>query len=282
MKVFIFLFLIVFTYQDDYERCSSAESTQCKSISISINNMECCQVISKFQSAYIPDNFICSVYPTTKMTQEIIEQIEGIYRETHGLTCTMNGACHSISFKNTMDCPSQKFTINYDASTFTDEEKEILKKENNCFRLYYEGLYDLGLIQSLNFNLQYKEITKEDCFNAVMLPSSKNFATCAFASYDFQLADGSTKNVNTCLFIPKSTFDTKTLDQNSQQSFSSYSDINGVTITSYKIEINDKNGKSLTYDSKTKSSTTTSTSEGKGGFIEISKLLALIFIIYLL
>jgi hypothetical protein len=92
MKILIFLFLIVFTYQDDYERCSSAESTQCKSISISINNMECCQVISKFQSAYIPDNFICSVYPTTKMTQEIIEQVEGIYRESYGFTCAMHGA----------------------------------------------------------------------------------------------------------------------------------------------------------------------------------------------
>lgn len=89
------------------------------------------------------------------------------------------------------------------------------------------------------------------------------------------------KHVNTCLLITKSTFETKTLDQNSQQSFSSYSDINGVKIASYKIEINDKNGKSLTYDSKTKSSTTTSTSEGKGGFIEMSKLLALI-LIYLL
>ena len=281
MKIHIFLFLIVFTYQDDYERCSSAESTQCKSVSIS-NNMECCQVFTDFQSAYIPDNYICSIYPTTtKVTQKIIEQIEGMYRETYGFTCAMNEVWYSTPFKQSFDCPSQKFTINYDVGTYTDEDKEILKSENNCIRLNYEGLYDLGLIESGTFNLQYKEITKEDCANAVMLPSSQNFATCAFASYDFQLEDGSTKHVNTCLYIAKSTFDTNTLDQNSEQSFSSYSDINGVRITSYKIEIIDKNGKSLSYDSKTKSTTSTSTSNS-GGFIEMTKLLALILVAYLL
>lgn len=245
-------------------------------------NMECCQVFTDFQSAYVPDNYICSIYPTTtKVTQKIIEQIEGMYRETYGFTCAMNEVWYSTPFKQSFDCPSQKFTINYDVGTYTDEDKEILKSENNCIRLNYEGLYDLGLIESGTFNLQYKEITKEDCANAVMLPSSQNFATCAFASYDFQLEDGSTKHVNTCLYIAKSTFDTNTLDQNSEQSFSSYSDINGVRITSYKIEIIDKNGKSLSYDSKTKSTTSTSTSTS-GGFIEMSKLLALILLAYLL
>lgn len=286
MKVVIFLFLIVLTYQDfqtDYEKCLStdsnaADANNCKSVSLS-NNMECCQVFTEFQSSYVPNNYICSPYYKTKITQEQIQQVQEIYRETYGFTCTNTGYFYSMNFKQTFDCPSQKFSINYNTGTYTDEEKQIFKQENYCLRLYYEGLIDLGLLQEGTLNLYYKEITKEDCSNAVMLPSSENIATCAYASFDFQLIDGSSKHLNTCLYIAKSTFDTKTLDQNTEQSFSSYTSINGMTITSFKIEINDKSGKSLSYDSKTGSFE--STSNNKGGLIGLSKLLGLILIVCL-
>ena len=288
MKIIIFLFLIVFTYQeylDDFKKCTSADKSQCKSISLPNSNMECCFVSAVYENPIIQNTNICSAFLTIKMTQEMKNQIQAYNRESMGFTMITvmgidNYDFNLLSRKLVHDCPSQKFTIDYSTGTYTNEEKEILKKENYCLRLYYEGLFDLGLLPSGNLKLKYKEITKEDCSNAVLLPSSENIATCAYGSFDFKLADGSTKHLNTCLYTFNSAFDSKTLDQNSQDSFSSYLSINGTAITSYTVEINDKNGKSITYDSKTES--LVSTTNNKGELLGWSKLFALILMVCLL
>jgi len=55
-------------------------------------------------------------------------------------------------------------------------------------------------------------------------------------------------------------------------------------VSSFKIEISDENGRTLKYDSKTETMTSDykSSSNNKGELIGISKLLTLIFMIYLL
>jgi len=59
-KIFIFLFLIEFTYQEneDFERCSSAERTKCKSVQISDKHFECCEAFVDYYGK-TPDFYNC-------------------------------------------------------------------------------------------------------------------------------------------------------------------------------------------------------------------------------
>ena len=133
---------------------------------------------------------------------------------------------------------------------------------------------DLNLIPDGVLNIEKKAITKNDCNNAVLLSSTKNIATCAFGSFTFKLSNGNSQTLNTCLYISKNAFDTKTLDQHLESSFNQYSSINGVTIQSYRIDITDKNNNKLKYDSTTKTLT-------KSSFVAISKTISIILFIFL-
>lgn len=55
-----------------------------------------------------------------------------------------------------------------------------------------------------------------------------------------------------------------------------------MTIVSYKIEINDKNGKSLTYDSQTRTLVSTPVNSNRAEMIRISKIFMIILMIYFL
>lgn len=293
-KTYIFFLLLISTYQqtsnsqlnNDMAKCMASATSQCTSVSLSSKDLECCQIFTDYYgNSYISDaDFsMCMIFPKQKMTEEQIKSAQLIYHEAYGFSFTMVGSNidpseFAISFIQSYKCPSQQFSIKYEAGTYTNEEKEIFKKDNYCLRLYYQGLDELGLLGGA-FNLGKKTITKSDCQNAELLPASKNIATCAYASFDFKLSDGSTKHLNTCLYISKSSFDTKTLDQHLESSFDSYNSFGGMTITSYEVEITDKNGKGLKYDSKLK---TLTSSNNKGELIRISSLIAIIIMIYLL
>ena len=288
---YIFLLLLIFTYQqknnqltNDASTCLAATKDRCKSVSLSNRNFECCQIKTDYYgNSYLSsfDYSFCSMYTTQKMTRELIESAERIYREAYGFVMTTMGydssyfSSYSLSFKLNYDCPSQSFTIDYNVGTYTNEEKEVFKKDNYCLRLYYEGLMDMDLIPEGILDLEKKTITKNDCSNAVVLPSSKDVATCAYASFEFQLLNGSAKRLTTCLYISKSSFDTKTLDQHLDSNFQSFTSVDGMTIKSYQVEITDKNGKSLKYDSISKTLT-------KGELIGMSKIFSLILMICLL
>ena len=88
------------------------------------------------------------------------------------------------------------------------------------------------------------------------------------------MSNGQSKTLNTCLYISKNAFDTKTLDQHLENSFNQYSSINGVTIESYRIDITDKNNNKLKYDSTTKTLT-------KSSYVSITKIISIILFIFL-
>jgi len=274
----------------DFSKCFSTPKTSCKNTALSDKNVECCKVSTQYYGSTYSNalnNYeidFCSLYTTIKISKDDIKAMERVYRESVGFTYTMIGEDYldyAVSFKQTFDCSSQTFTIDYNTGSYTNEEKEVFKKSNYCLRLYYQGLMDLEDNTNYNYakllNLESKTITKSDCENAVILPSSKDYATCAYASFNFKLSNGSTKNIQTCLYISKNAFKTEALDQHLQSSFSSYSSINGYTINSYEIEITDQNNNKLTYDSKTQKLTSTS----KGSFARLPKIISIILILSL-
>jgi len=148
---------------------------------MSDKNKECCFTYAIDNSDPTPHTFMCLM--NLKMTPEQAEQFTIRLAEADGFTKANKNTYTYASFNHIYDCPSQKYTVIYDYEVFTDEEKELFKKDNYCLRLYYEGLYELNLNSELK--IEQKVIIKEDCSNAVMLPSKKNIETCAFASLDF-------------------------------------------------------------------------------------------------
>jgi len=281
-QLFIFIFLIVFTNQDlleNFKSCSEADKNQCKSVQLSDKNQECCLIYSDSGLNTTEINYMC--LNNYKMDPEQMEHYKKRMEELHGFTRTMNND-PSKAYTHTYDCPSQQYSVLYNYWGFTDEEKEIFKKDNFCLRLFYEGLYELNMLP--NVNLEQKTITKEDCSNAAMLPSSKEIENCGFASLDYLLSDGSTKHFTTCIYISKYSFNTKKLDPYLQYMFSSWNKIDGKDVSSFKIDISDADGRSLKYDSRTQTLTSdsSSSSNNKGELIGISKLLTLIVMIYLL
>ena len=142
------------------------------------------------------------------------------------------------------------------------------------FKIILSRINGLELITNGFLNINKKSITKSDCNNAVLLPSSQNIATCAFGSFTFRLSNSKTQTLNTCLYISKNAFDTKTLDQHLESSFEQYTSINGTSIKSFQIDITDKNNNKLKYDSTTKSLT-------KSSFMQISKIILIILFICL-
>lgn len=295
IKIFICFFLLFLTNQDsnyylnslgnsDLSKCMASETSTCKSVSLSSKTLECCKISTYYyKSSYSSglDFDMCMPYVKTKITESQIKSIQQVYREAMGFTLAnypysdySNYLDYIPSFKQSYDCKSQSFEIDYKVGTYTDEEIKIFKDDNYCLRLYYQGLMDLNLLQDGFLNINKKSITKSDCNNAILLPSTQNIATCAFGSFIFRLSNGKTQTLNTCLYISKNAFDTKTLDQHLESSFEQYTSINGTSIESFQIDITDKNNNKLKYDSTTKSLT-------KSSFMQISKIILIILFICL-
>ena len=77
-------------------------------------------------------------------------------------------------------------TMRYGFDTYTEEEKNILKSDDHCLGYFYD----------------FNEFTsKEDCFDSVILPSSKK----AGLSVDILnlILDGTSKNIKSCYIFNK-------------------------------------------------------------------------------
>ena len=293
IALFIIISQLLLTNQEyNFDACTS-NKTKCKSVSLSDKDWECCSVKADYYgNSYLNGKSIslCGVLTKQKMTKEMIRSAELLYRESYGFISTLLGTdvyssnnLYSFSFLMTYDCPSQSFSVDYKiGDSYTSEEKAIFKRDDYCLKLYYQGLMDINLLPEGFLSLEKKEIQKSDCLNAKVLPNSEEYATCAYASFTFKLINGTTLPLSSCLYISKSSFDTKNLDEHLSQSFSSYTKLSGVAIESYEIEITDKNNKILKYDSKTKMLTSNSSSTDSSKYIiGINKIISIMLIFYL-
>ena len=97
---YIFLLLIIFTFQqkknqqlnNDITTCIAADTSSWKSVSLSNRELECCKILTDYygNSLYSSLDFsFCSVSTSQKMTSELIDSAERIYRESFGFVSTM-------------------------------------------------------------------------------------------------------------------------------------------------------------------------------------------------
>ena len=93
------------------------------------------------------------------------------------------------------------------------------------------------------------------------LPSSGN--SCAYASFHFKFSDGKSENVATCILINSASYESKSLDKLLEEDFAKFSYLDGEAISSFVVEITNKDGNVLKYDSLTKTVVTEQNSSEK-------------------
>ena len=288
IQLFIIIYIIAFTFQQndvlspftdpnsDASKCYASSTSSCKKVKVKSKKLECCKISTNFYGGSINGMSVnmCFIFSKQKITQSDIEAAQKTYREVMGFTTILIQNNYGTNYMpqafssmvQAYDCPSQSFSINYKSGNYTNEEINVFKSENYCLRLYYKGLADMDLLSSNLFGFGDSKITKNDCSNGIVLPSSADTTTCAYASLKFKLIDGSSETLTTCFLISKNSFKTKALDKHLEDSFQTYTNVDGIKIESYEIEITDKNNNVLKYDSKTQTLS-------KSSFINISKIL---------
>jgi len=202
-----------------------------------------------YRSSYSTD--LCSIWLSNDLTDDQMQSMQESYQEAS----TFLSLIYKYNIPEILIeyyCPKKSYNLTYGKGSFNDEEIAIMKDENYCLRLYYESLYQLDYISDI-IGSGKRTITKDVCMNAKTLPKSKN--TCAYASFNFKLDDGTTERISACLMVSTASFETKNLDKLLEQDFAQFYNIDDKSVDSFEVEITNKDGTTLKYDSLTQTLT---------------------------
>ncbi len=269
----------------DIMNCANHEDlSTCPDVAMKSGYYQCCRFHTKIQvyNSYYRryedsvSQDICNVWVAFDYSDEQIESMQKSYQEAVTFL-TLNYKYYIPIIQNTYTCPKKTFTFNIGKGSFTDEEIEIMKDENYCLRLYYEGLYQLGYISNIIEDSSDRTITKDICMKGRTLPSSGN--SCAYASFHFKFSDGTTEDIATCVLVSSASYESKSLDKLLENDFAKFSSLDGEAINSFDVEITNKDGNVLKYDSLTKTVVTEQNSSEK---LEKSLLILFSLLIILL
>ena len=269
----------------DIANCANHEDVStCPSVTMKSGYYQCCRFHVSIQyydydSGRYKDSVnqdICNVWVAFDYSDEQIESMQKSYQEAVTFL-TLNYKYYIPIIQNTYTCPKKTFTFNYGKGSFTDEEIAIMKDENYCLRLYYEGLYPLNYISDIIGDSSDRTITKDICMKGRTLPSSGN--SCAYASFHFKFSDGTTEDIATCVLVSSASYESKSLDKLLEEDFKKFSSLDGEAVTSFDVEITNKDGNVLKYDSLTKTVVTEQNSSEK---LEKSLLILFSLLIILL
>ena len=241
--------------QKDIMNCIMNEDTStCSQVSMKSGIYQCCttktstKLYNSYYNTYQNSETLdmCNIWISQDFTQDQIDSMQGTYQEALTFFSIVYNV-HIPDYKIEYICPKNSYTLNYGQGSFTQEEIDIIKSENYCLRLYYEGLYQLGYVS--DFVTNERTITKDICLNGLTLPNSKN--SCGYASFNFKLADGTTKTVSTCMMLSSAFYETKNLDKLLEEDFKQFNSFGDESIVSFDVEMTNKDGKVLSYNSLT-------------------------------
>ena len=197
----------------DIMNCANHEDVStCPDVAMKSGYYQCCrfhtsiQVYNSYYRRYEDSvsQDICNVWVAFDYSYEQIENMQKSYQEAVTFL-TLNYNYYIPIIQNTYTCPKKTFTFNYGKGSFTDDEIAIMKDENYCLRLYYEGLYQLGYISDIIGDSSDRTITKDICMKGRTLPSSGN--SCGYASFHFKFSDGTTEDIATCVLVSSASYE---------------------------------------------------------------------------
>ena len=255
----IFTFLAIFIcikinsdfVDDDFNdimNCIGTETNQCSRTSLKTKNLECCL----FNLTY-PDRKdyfyeICSAVFTNYVSQSMMKQIESIAIEDYGiLKAYLNIDIPRL--REDIKCSKAKASYEFGGYSYTSNDLQKLKSKNHCLYYYYNSIGE-NLFSETSIS-----ISKDKCIKAESLDVTKSADIyCAYADVAILYADGSKNEFKTCYFLPSESIKSKKLDPTTESALQKVSQREaaktGKTVDEYEAKLVDKNGRSITYNSK--------------------------------
>ena len=244
--------------QQDITTCiSHNDKTTCTNVELSSGIYQCCLVATTAYTNYgAYSTSFCSVQVTPiKTFKEVMEMesTKALYKEIWGYVSNVvvPGASKGKT-EMVYTCRDGTASMRFGFDTYTSEELEVLNDDNHCLSYFY--------------SFQDEEPAKEDCFEAVILQSSKDAGlTCGYYEFNIKYSDGTSKTYKTFNLFNSEATSKGQLDDKSKESFETYITSvkeDGKTVISYKVVLSDDKGNSVVYDSLTKSISSSSTNSG--------------------
>ena len=262
-RIFFSLLILMLCYQTlsqsyeeilkDSTKCYANENINtCTNVKLSLDNLQCCKVSTTTYTSYYYsyDNpytiSICSIQVAPiKIVQEELEKetTKALYKETWGyVTNSFAYGASNSKVEMVYSCEDGTATMRFGFDTYTNEEIEILQSDNHCLSYFY-GINEFT--------------SKEDCFNSVLLPSSKNVGlSCGYFEFNIKYTDGTSENIKSCSIFNKDVITSSHLDDKSKENFETFVQTNkddDKTVLSYVVALSDDQGNSAVYDSLTQS-----------------------------
>lgn len=165
--------------EEDESKCEEAQATKesCTSVQLQLSENYCCLAYEESNKEGAGCKFVEEKdYDTYSNSKSFAYEKEIIGFDCYNdKSLSKNDECESLAKDNyeyIYECKDGKATVTNKLYSFTDQEKQILQKENHCLTYLYKL-----------FAEQYTP-TKKDCSEAVLTEQAKKEGiTCAF--YEF-------------------------------------------------------------------------------------------------
>ena len=254
----------------DIMSCIETETNQCSRTTLKTKNLECC--LFNLTNLDEKDEYveICSAVFTNYVSQSMMKQIESIAIEDYGiLKAYLDIDIPRI--REDIKCTSAKASYEFGGYTYSSTDLQKLKSKNHCLYYYYNSIGQ-NLFSDTSISIE-----KDKCINAESLDVTKKADIyCAYADVAILYSDGSKNEFKTCYFLPSESIKSKKLDPTTEAALQKVSQKEaaktGKTVDEYEAKLVDKNGRSITYNSK---DGVTATSNGKYFSLKLSLLILL-------
>ena len=241
---------------EDEERCLEAEAIpdECYSVALKTKNAQCCILeMTSYKSHDIDCSIILGSIKDIK--ENYTPKTNAFSKELFGFSVygmpteqseeeLINEFRHSQNY----ECKDGNFEYLYGYENYTSEEKLLFKSDQHCLRYFYSYVIDPDFMEKMP--------SKEQCFNADLLESSKNIGLkCGFYEFKIKYGSGNSGEFKSCYIFDTDIIKNKKIDDASKSNFSAlamlYAATQGETMVSYVVTFSDSDGNKCTYDSWT-------------------------------
>lgn len=270
--ILVILFIQIFSQdleaiKKDLSLCNAnINKNTCTSVRLYSGYYKCCKLTTEtilgtvsFCSAQVPELIKVLELKTTKA---INKEAFGITKYRYGYEHNLNP--NDIKMRTIYECSDEKSIIEYGYDAYTSEDIEILRSDEHC----------------LNYIYGYRIFSsKQECYDSVLLQSSKDVGlSCGYFKYTLKYSDGSSDEIESCGIFNRDLIKQKNIDgkskENIQSFVNSYKD-EGKIVVSYEVNLSNKEGQYIVYDSATDGITSSNSSIN----IALNYLLFLIIIL---
>ena len=259
--LFLFILLLIpFSFQEDSppdtleldgKNCINAVYEDCDKVIINTPGHICCQIND--ESAYGVIKQACELKTTKEAQNKLVgssfiinKELGGIqiYNEKYGgVSGNITERAEQLRRDITINCYTWDLFVKLiNVKDYTSKEISILKSDNHC--LTYFNSYLFPTITNK------RQVTKEICFNALLLPSTKNEGiTCGYMEIDIEKS-GSNENIKTCFLYEPKVVNIGILDESTKGNLNALTKKSEDDNINYNFTIYAKNSAIYSYDSR--------------------------------